>query len=431
MSRSLRFCLATTFYPPASFGGDAIQVQRLAHALADRGHDVTVVHSRESYRALARCTPTPCVAHPGVRTIPIDTDTGALSPLATHVSGRPLIARGALQRALNGDYDVLHFHNPSLLGGPAVLPMGRAALRVYTAHEQWLVCPTHVLWQHPGKVCQTPHCIRCQLGHRRPPQMWRHGDLLQRAVARLDALIVPSRTSEQLHAAFAQITRIERLAHFVPEPAAGPDPSVLSAPYFLFAGRLEAIKGVDTLISAFRRTRDHELWIAGSGSRDAALRRAARDLPNVRFLGWQTVAAMEDLYRRATAVIVPTLSHEAFGLVPIEAFARGVPAIVRRFGALGELAQTSGAALDYDSPDELDTAIHRIAEEPGLRLELGRNARAAYLEHWTEAAHMRRYLTLVADLAQGRGDLELAAAAQAAAAAVVVEPQEQACLVTH
>ncbi len=50
--RSLSIVMFTTFYPPHSFGGDAIGVQRMARALAARGHDVTVVHEEDSYRIL-------------------------------------------------------------------------------------------------------------------------------------------------------------------------------------------------------------------------------------------------------------------------------------------------------------------------------------------------------------------------------------------
>jgi len=46
MKRKLRFCMLATFYPPFGFGGDAIQVERLSLALAERGHDVTVVTSQ-------------------------------------------------------------------------------------------------------------------------------------------------------------------------------------------------------------------------------------------------------------------------------------------------------------------------------------------------------------------------------------------------
>ena len=42
--RSLRIAMFTTFYPPYSFGGDAIGIQRMARALVARGHAVTVIH---------------------------------------------------------------------------------------------------------------------------------------------------------------------------------------------------------------------------------------------------------------------------------------------------------------------------------------------------------------------------------------------------
>ena len=48
-SRPLRFLHFTTFYPPYSFGGDAMYLYRLCHALADAGHEVDVVHCIDSY----------------------------------------------------------------------------------------------------------------------------------------------------------------------------------------------------------------------------------------------------------------------------------------------------------------------------------------------------------------------------------------------
>ena len=47
MKRPLRFVLVTTFYPPFSFGGDAIHVQSLAGALVRAGHRVDVIHGLE------------------------------------------------------------------------------------------------------------------------------------------------------------------------------------------------------------------------------------------------------------------------------------------------------------------------------------------------------------------------------------------------
>lgn len=53
MSRPLRFCMITTFYPPYNFGGDGIFVQQLSQELARRGHHVEVVHCADAYRLLA------------------------------------------------------------------------------------------------------------------------------------------------------------------------------------------------------------------------------------------------------------------------------------------------------------------------------------------------------------------------------------------
>ena len=408
---ALRVCMLTTFYPPWSFGGDAIQVRRLAHALADRGHEVTVIHSLEAYRAMAgEASAEPPADHGGVRLVHVDAGVGALSPLATQLTGRPLLARRAIARALEPGFDVMHFHNPSLLGGPDVLRMG-GAVKLYTLHEQWLVCPTHVLWKDKREVCVDPHCVRCQLVYRRPPQLWRHSGLVDRSVAALDALIAPSRTSARLHGRFADAVHIEQIPHFVEDP--GPVvPHDHGRPYFLYAGRLEPIKGVSRAISAMRRCSAADLLIVGDGTLRESLEREAEGLNNVHFLGWRSAGELASLYRGALAVVVPTLGHEAFGLVAVEAFAHGTPAIVPRFGALGELIEDSGAGLAYGDDDELDGALATLVADPRARDELGRRGREAFVARWTVERHLARYFTLVAAMAERRGDEALAARAR-------------------
>jgi glycosyltransferase involved in cell wall biosynthesis len=396
----MRFCMATTFYPPWSFGGDAIQVRRLTHALADRGHEVTVVHSREGYAAMAGGPPDgPEDDHPGVRVVGIDAGVGSASPTATYLTGRPVFAGKQLAAALDGDYDVIHFHNPSLLGGPEALSLGSARVKLYTAHEQWLICPTHVLWKYQSRVCEKPDCVRCTLTYRRPPQPWRSSSLLERSVGHLDALICPSRTSQRLHERFAGLVRLERLGHFIPDPTVSEADTSADRPYFLYAGRLESIKGVESLLRAFRGRRTEDLLIAGEGTLEAQLREQAADLDNVRFLGWQPPDELDRLYRGALAVLVPTAGHESFGLVAVEAMARSVPVIARDFGALGEVLAESGGGLGFTTDEGLQDALSRIAADPGLRRELGSRGRAAFEARYTEQRHMDAYLALVSELA--------------------------------
>jgi hypothetical protein len=44
---------------------------------------------------------------------------------------------------LETGFDVIHYHNISLVGGPTILAYGQG-IKLYTMHEYWLVCPTHV-----------------------------------------------------------------------------------------------------------------------------------------------------------------------------------------------------------------------------------------------------------------------------------------------
>jgi glycosyltransferase involved in cell wall biosynthesis len=415
--RPLRFCLLSTFYPPWNFGGDGIHVERLAHALADRGHRVTVVCAPKAHRILSRERPAEPPPHPGVEIVSLP--DGLASLTGVYMSGRPLRSRRLLRRLLNGGFDVLHFHNPSLLGAPELLGMGEG-LRLYTTHEQWLLCPSHLLWRRGGRVCEDPPCWSCELSHLRPPQPWRRTGLLERSVRRLDAVIAPSRTTARLHERFAPLTRLEVIEYFVPEPPAGEDarPSGPRRRYFLYAGRLEPIKGVGSLVEAFRSRRSEDLVIAGDGGEARRLRRAARDLPHVQFAGRLSHEELTRLYREAIAVVVPTLGHETGPLVPLEAFAVGTPAIVHSFGALEELAGRTGAAIAYRSPEDLRAALDRLAGDGRLRDDLGRRGKAEVEERHTACAHLDRYLRLIASLAHERGNSELATAAQAATASL-------------
>lgn len=418
--RPIRFCLLTTFYPPWNFGGDGIHVQRLAHALADRGHRVTVVCSPKVHRILGG-EPAGRRDHPGVEVVAIE--DGLLSLTGEYLAGRPLRARRQLDSVLERGFDVVHFHNASLLGAPAALAMG-GGIKLYTAHEQWLLCPSHLLWKRSGRVCENPPCWGCEVTHGRPPQLWRRTSLLKRSLAHLDALILPSQTSAKLHARFGSLAPLEVINHFAPEqadrkaadlPRVDVDGTRPQRPYFLYAGRLEPIKGVSTLVDAFRRRRSQDLVIAGDGALARRLRRSAAELPHVRFVGWQSREQLASLYRGALAVLTPTLGHEAFPLVPLEAFAQGTPLVARRFGALEEVVGATGAGISFDSPAELDAALQRIASDRGLREELGRRGRSAVADRYSLDAHLRRYLGLIARLARQRGDGDLAATAESAA----------------
>src|SRR6185436_9383654 len=116
MSRPLRFGLITTFYPPYNFGGDGVDVQRLARALVARGHQVTVVNDVDAYASLAKQLPAPTVESAGIDVISLQSRLGVLSPLLTHQFGRPIVHRHQLADLFRDKkFDVVTFNNISLV----------------------------------------------------------------------------------------------------------------------------------------------------------------------------------------------------------------------------------------------------------------------------------------------------------------------------
>lgn len=185
--RPLRFCMLTTFYPPDNFGGDGVFVHRLANELARRGHQVEVIHCRDAYWLLAGREPAQLYDdHLNVTVHGLRSGFGRLSPLATQQSGRPLFKSAHIRQILDKGFDVIHYHNISLLG-PKILEYGRG-INLYTMHEYWLICPTHVLFRFNRAACTRPYCFLCSLTHKRPPQWWRYSGLLAEAVKHVDAL---------------------------------------------------------------------------------------------------------------------------------------------------------------------------------------------------------------------------------------------------
>ncbi len=162
-------------------------------------------------------------------------------------------------------------------------------------------------------------------------------------------------------------------------------------PYLLAVGDLRPKKNLMRLVHAFRLLRGeglaHRLVLAGvdSGLEAARVREAADGEP-VRLTGYLSDARLDALMRGADALVHPSL-YEGFGLVLVEAMARGVPVVASRATALPE---TGGDAAEYFDPldvGDIASAIRRVVGDRGRRDELARlgRARAARLS-WADSA---------------------------------------------
>ncbi|MEC4888437.1 MAG: glycosyltransferase family 4 protein [Nitrospira sp.] len=412
MGPSLRFCMVTTFYPPYSFGGDGMFVYRLSNLLAERGHSVDVIHCRDAYYAQHPAEPAgEWPSHPRITLHSLKSKAGILSPLLTQQLGIPGLKAGKIKRILGeGRFDVIHYHNVSLVGGPKVFEYGRA-IKLYTTHEYWLLCPTHVLFKFNQEACAKPSCLTCQLSYRRPPQLWRYTSMLDRALRHLDAVISPSQFASDAHRHMGATVEKTVIPMFIPSQPVNTQPvdslpmQPMSGerPYFLYVGRLEKLKGLQEVIPFFTQQDRADLWVAGAGQYEAELKRLAQDSPRVKFLGSLPFERLRQLYTGAAAVVVPSLCYETFGQVVAEAFSLKTPVIARDIGALSELVTMSGGGLLYRNSRELGAAIESLRANPARRAELGARGYEAYRQEWTAEQHLDRYLALIDRISRQKG----------------------------
>lgn len=406
--KPLRFCFLTTFYPPYHFGGDAIGIQRLARGLVREGHHVTVIHDVDAFLALAPSPANVDTVDDGVETVQLRSRLGTLSALLTQQTGHPVVHGRRIREVVDsGRFDVVNFHNVSLIGGPGLLSYGSGAIRLYMAHEHWLVCPTHVLWRHGRERCSGRQCLRCALHYHRPPQLWRYTGLLQRQLDEVDAFIAMSEFSRDKHHEFGFPKPMEVLPYFLPdadgEPAQQSADPPQKRPYFLFVGRLERIKGLDEVVEIFRDYPDADLLILGDGEYAATLRQRAKGLHNVLFLGRVPVEELSRYYRHAVALIVPSICFETFGIILIEAFRQGTPVVARRLGPFPEIVARAGDGELFDTPDQLVGAMRRLQGDSEYRNRLAKAGSDAFQAHWSEHTVVPQYLDIVRRTAERTG----------------------------
>ena len=402
----LRFCMVTTFYPPDNFGGDGIAVQRLSRALVRAGHDVTVVYSGDAFAALGGSSSAASGPREddGITVHRLRTAMPALSLLLTQQTGRPLATRRRIRALLSpGRFDVINYHNVSLVGGPGVLAEGDG-IKLYSAHEHWLVCPTHVLWRHKREPCPARQCLRCMLVYRRPPQLWRYTGYLERQLAHVDTFIAMSEFSRAKHREFGFPREMVVIPPLLGDTAlveggGSPHPR----PYFLYVGRLETLKGLDDVLPMVRDYPDADFLIAGDGEHRAALERLAAGCERIHFLGRLPGSEVARYYAHAIAAVVPSAGYETFGFVAIEALQQSTPVLARRRGGLTEIVENSGGGELFDTPEELRASMQRMQRDPARRAAFGRAGRAAYSERWSERVVLPRYLAVIEEAAGRRG----------------------------
>lgn len=96
--------------------------------------------------------------------------------------------------------------------------------------------------------------------------------------------------------------------------------------YYLSVGRLDPLKRIDLIIETFKKLKDHEVKIVGTGPEERSLKELAKGCGNIEFCGFVDEKEKIELLGHCRGLIF-TAIDEDFGLVPVEALASGKPVI--------------------------------------------------------------------------------------------------------
>ncbi len=184
----------------------------------------------------------------------------------------------------------------------------------------------------------------------------------------------------------------------------------------LFVGRIEPLKGVDTLLLAMSILQERhpeaikgtclaiiggDPWNEDRDSEMARLQQLRTDLgihDLVTFLGARDQDILPYYYAGAEMVVMPS-HYESFGMVALEAMAMGTPVIASEVGGLAHLVQhgINGFHVPLRDPEALAARILELLTDKELRNRLGEQARASTRRyHW--ATIVERMLDVYAEV---------------------------------
>jgi glycosyltransferase involved in cell wall biosynthesis len=193
------------------------------------------------------------------------------------------------------------------------------------------------------------------------------------------AIVVPTGAMADRLLSLAPATDRAKIVHI---PWGIPDHLLNSPPHrpirapgerlrLLYAGRLSAEKGIAPLVRAVARTPGVELSIAAPRLQYEQLAPLLKQAGlRAHYLGWLTRPQLWRAFTEHDALVVPSTTLEAMGLVALEAQACGLPVLYQPVPGLTEALAGSAQATDLSDAPSLVRALTRLRAAPNQQAEL-------------------------------------------------------------
>lgn len=306
--------------------------------------------------------------------------------------------------------DVVH------LAGPCFIPLLMGLLLrkpvVVEHHGFQTICPNGQLLHEPtGTQCpghfmagRHAECLRCNAkdGVVRSLTLWFFTSPRRWLCTRATVNIMPTNWLGGL----VQLPRSTTVYHGLTN-VQGPNlPSTSTSSTFAFVGRLVSTKGVQVLLHAARQVSADGLRfrvkIIGEGPDRQSLEGQVIALgltENVKFLGYVQAGDLEKHLADVSAIVMPSLAGEVFGLVAAENMARGKLLIVSASGALSEVIADAGLTFPAGDANGLARCMKQVLQDQTLTTRLRAAARARAANEFNERQMLERHLNIYSEVA--------------------------------
>jgi glycosyltransferase involved in cell wall biosynthesis len=298
--------------------------------------------------------------------------------------------------------DIIHTHNIDGIS-PVVWSVARrmGIAIVHTAHDYHLLCPKTTLLHGDKTICTNPP-LPCRL----------YRNWYRAKAAMVDAFCAPAQfvIDEHVRAGFRADT-CQAVQHGLPNLATA---SVELVPHsgpvrLLYAGQLEAHKGLRTILDAMKMLGDRDdviLNIAGRGSLDKDISAAAEADRRIKYHGFVQGDLKKVLLNTNDVLVQPSIWYEPGGPTSavLEAFEHDMTAIVSSIGGLPEGVKdgVTGLLVPPGDAEALAGAIRSLCTDNTLLDKLRAGVREA-MPYFSADRMAEDYLLLYEDLLRRKG----------------------------
>jgi glycosyltransferase involved in cell wall biosynthesis len=309
--------------------------------------------------------------------------------------------------------DIIHLHETKGFLSPYIVNRIRKTRPVVqTVHIASFFCPTESkLLPQSKEFCDAAAGIKCfyrcaRNGNDKKMMclnLWK----LQ-GTKKIDKIIVGSRFMRDITVKNGlPESKIELIPLFTDKNISKALPSDNNV--ILYVGRIEASKGILDFIKALSILK-HDNWTAevvGDGADIDNAKRLAHELKvshKLQFLGSLSPDHVDESYRRACMVVMPSIFPESFGLVGVEAMAFGKPVIAYDAGGVREwlIHNETGLLVESGNVNKLLRSLEQLLSDNELRTEMGKRALEEVERNFRKENHIEKLMTAYDSVMMGR-----------------------------